>query len=81
MVLTKHFINKLRSSSLRPTRQRVKICEILFDREKTFHFSILGLAKIIKNQSNAKISLATIYNTVHALTKKGYLKEISLKLE
>ena len=78
MVLTKHFINKLRSSSLRPTRQRVKICKILFDREKTFHFSILRLAEIIKNQKNDKISLATIYNTVHALTKKGYLKEISI---
>ena len=79
MAHTKHFINKLRSSSLRPTRQRVKICEILFDREKTFHFSILRLAEIIKNQKNDKISLATIYNTVHALTKKGYLKEISIK--
>ena len=78
MAHTKHFINKLRSSSLRPTRQRVKICEILFDREKTFHFSILRLAEIIKNQKNDKISLATIYNTVHALTKKGYLKEISI---
>ncbi len=75
---TKHFINKLRSSNLRPTRQRVKICEILFDREKTFHFSILRLAEIIKYQKNDKISLATIYNTVHALTKKGYLKEISI---
>ena len=79
MAHTKHFINKLRSSSLRPTRQRVKICKILFDREKTFHFSILRLAEIIKNQKNDKISLATIYNTVHALTKKGYLKEISIK--
>ena len=78
MAHTKHFINKLRSSSLRPTRQRVKICKILFDREKTFHFSILRLAEIIKNQKNDKISLATIYNTVHALTKKGYLKEISI---
>ena len=78
MAHTKHYINKLRSSSLRPTRQRVKICEILFDREKTFHFSILRLAEIIKNQKNDKISLATIYNTVHALTKKGYLKEISI---
>ena len=76
MAHTKHFINKLRSSSLRPTRQRVKICEILFDREKTFHFSILRLAEIIKYQKKDKISLATIYNTVRALTKKGYLKEI-----
>ena len=26
-----------------------------------------------------KISLATLYNTVHAFEKKGYLKEISLR--
>ena len=27
---------------------------------------------------NEKISLATVYNTVHAFKKKGYLKEISI---
>ena len=30
------FVNKLRISGLRPTKQRIKICEILFNREKTF---------------------------------------------
>ena len=27
---------------------------------------------------NQKISLATVYNTVHAIHKKGYLKEIAI---
>ena len=72
MPFIKDFITKLRNSSLRPTRQRIKICQVLFDRDQTFHFSIGGLAKIIENQSKDKISLATIYNTVHALTKKGH---------
>tara|TARA_A100000164_G_scaffold338553_1_gene332912 strand:- start:599 stop:1021 length:423 start_codon:yes stop_codon:yes gene_type:complete len=72
------YINKLRDSGIRPTKQRIKICEILFDREKTFHFSINDLAEIIEKTSNEKIALATIYNTIHSLTKKGYLKEISL---
>ena len=72
------YTNKLRSSGMRPTRQRIKICEILFDREHTFHFSINDLAQIVKNNANEKIALATIYNTVHSLTKKGYLKEISI---
>ena len=72
------YTNKLRSSGMRPTRQRIKICEILFDREHTFHFSINDLAEIVKNNANEKIALATIYNTVHSLTKKGYLKEISI---
>ena len=29
-------------------------------------------------QLNEKISLATVYNTVHAFKNKGYLKEISI---
>ena len=73
-----NFIDKLRDAGLRPTKQRVKICEILFMREKTFHFTINDLAKKISEDFNEKISLATVYNTVHALQKKGYLKEISI---
>ena len=72
------FVNKLRISGLRPTKQRIKICEILFNREKTFHFTINDLSKMISEKLNEKISLATIYNTIHAFKKKGYLKEISI---
>ena len=72
------FIDKLRNSGLRPTRQRIKICEALFEPKKTFHFTINDLAKIMQEKLNEKISLATIYNTVHAFKKKGYLKEISI---
>jgi len=73
-----NFIEKLRNSGLRPTKQRIKICEALFDRDKTFHFSINDLAKILQEDFNEKISLATVYNTVHAFHKKGYLKDISI---
>jgi len=69
---------KLRVSGLRPTRQRLKICEVLFSPEKTFHFTINDLNKIIERKLSGKISLATVYNTVHAFKKKGYLKEISI---
>ena len=72
------FIDKLRLSGLRPTKQRLKICEVLFNREKTFHFTINDLAKSISEKLNEKISLATVYNTVHAFKDKGYLKEISI---
>ena len=72
------FTDKLRSSGLRPTKQRLKICEVLFNRDHTFHFTINDLAKNISDQLNEKISLATVYNTVHAFKKKGYLKEISI---
>ena len=73
-----NFIEKLRKTGLRPTKQRVKICEVLFNREKTFHFTINDLVKRMSEELNEKISLATVYNTVHALQKKGYLKEISI---
>ena len=70
-------INKLRSSNLRPTRQRVLIAEYLFNREKTFHFTVEKLNKILNKKENLeKISLATIYNTVSAFKKAGHLKEI-----
>ena len=70
------FIEKLRSSGLRPTKQRIEICKLLFDRQETFHFTINHLQNFLRKKSNTKISLATIYNTVHAFKKKGFLKEI-----
>ena len=72
----KMYVQKLRSSNLRPTKQRLKICQFLFNREKTFHFTVETLNKKINKNGAAKISLATIYNTVEAFTSAGYLKEI-----
>ena len=76
--LNTNLIAKLRNSGLRPTKQRIMICEILFNREKTFHFSINDLRNIVQNQYNQKISVASVYNTIHAFKKKGYLKEINI---
>ena len=78
MIKNTEFIEKLRTSGLRPTKQRLKICEVLFDRDSTFHFTIGDLVKNISDKVNEKISLATVYNTVHAFKEKGYLKEISI---
>jgi|TARA_B110000467_G_scaffold24281_1_gene21785 Fur family iron response transcriptional regulator len=76
-----NFIDKLRETGLRPTRQRVKICKLLYNRETTFHFTINDLVKKISEEVEEKISLATVYNTVHALKTKGYLKEISINTD
>ena len=78
MNLNADFVEKLRASGLRPTKQRIKICEVLFNTKKTFHFTINDLSRIIAEKTDEKISLATVYNTVHAFKKKGYLKEISI---
>ena len=70
-------VNKLRSSKLRPTKQRIKIAELLFNRPKTFHFTIEDLNKNLNKKDNSEnISLATIYNTIDAFKKAGHLKEI-----
>ena len=74
-----HYIEKLRSSGLRPTKQRLALCKVLFERKETFHFTIDNLKKKIEKSTKSKISLATVYNTVHAFKNKGYLKEISLQ--
>ena len=75
----KFYKERLKASGLRPTKQRLAICKILFDRKETFHFTIEKLKKILEKDNKKKISLATLYNTVHAFTKKSHLKEISLK--
>ena len=72
------YIEKLWNSGLSPTKQRLQICEVLFNTERTFHFTINELEQKIKDKIDNKISLATIYNTVHAFEKKGYLKQIPI---
>jgi len=75
----KYYIKRLRSSGLRPTKQRLTISKVLFDKKETFHFTIDNLKKKIEKNTKKKISLATIYNTVHAFKNNGYIKEISLQ--
>ena len=78
MSILNKYIKKLRDSGLRPTKQRIKICEVLFETDKTFHFTVNDLTKKIYSQTDKKISVATVYNTVHAFEKKGYLKQIPI---
>ena len=52
----KDISQKLRSSGLRPTKQRVQISKMLFKNKETFHFSIEDLKKIISREFKEKIS-------------------------
>ena len=72
-------LKKLRSSGLRPTKQRVEIAKFLFEREKTFHFTVESLNKLFTKKSDSKIALATIYNTVHAFKTAGHLSEVEVR--
>jgi len=72
-------LNRLRSSGLRPTKQRLEIAKYLFNRDKTFHFTVESLDKLLAKKTTTKFALATIYNTVHAFKKAGHLSEVRLK--
>jgi len=73
-----NILKKLRSSGLRPTKQRVEIARFLFDREKTLHFTVESLNKLLTKKNSMKFALATIYNSVHAFKEAGHLNELEV---
>ena len=81
MQTNKHIFDKLKFSGLRATKQRLKIANILFEKNKTFHFSISQLANLINKRYGDTVALATVYNTVHAFKNHGFLKEIAINSE
>jgi len=46
----KDLASKLRTSGLRPTKQRLKLADFLFNREKTFHFTVENLDRAINKK-------------------------------
>ena len=64
----------LRSSGLRPTRQRVSLATILFGRGNR-HISAEGLHEEAM-LARVPVSLATVYNTLHQFTGSGLLREV-----
>ena len=69
----------LRNSSLRPTKQRIMIGELLFnDTDK--HVTAESLYRQLK-ASEQKISLATVYNTLHDFCEKKLLKKVNVDAE
>ena len=72
-------LKKLRSSGLRPTKQRVEIAKFLFERDKTFHFTVESLDKLLAKKTTSRFALATIYNTVHAFKNAGHLNEVDVR--
>ncbi len=67
-------VNLLRDHDLRPTRQRVALAELLFSKGHR-HISAEALHEEAEHQS-IKVSLATIYNTLHQFTNAGLLRAV-----
>lgn len=67
-------LNRLKDAGLRPTRQRLALTKMLFENghrhvtAEQLHSEALG--------SNIRVSLATVYNTLHQFTEAGLLREI-----
>lgn len=67
-------LEQLRAAGLRPTRQRLALAKLLFeggDRHIT--------AEMLHGEALAqsiRVSLATVYNTLHQFTEAGLLREI-----
>ncbi len=65
---------RLRQAGLRPTRQRVELAGLLFQ-DCNRHVTAEGLHDEV-SKSGAKVSLATIYNTLHQFTQAGLLRHV-----
>jgi len=67
-------LEQLRSVNLRPTRQRMALAKLLFEKPHR-HMTAEMLHKEALEE-NIRVSLATIYNTLHQFTAAGLLREI-----
>ena len=67
-------IERLRGVGLRPTRQRLALARVLFDNGDR-HVTAEAL-HLEAAAAGVKISLATVYNTLHQFTNAGLLREV-----
>jgi Fur family iron response transcriptional regulator len=67
-------IDRLKTAGLRPTRQRLALAKLLFSAEdrhvtaEQLHHEALS--------ADMRVSLATVYNTLHQFTDAGMLREV-----
>ncbi len=67
-------IEQLKAAGLRPTRQRLALAKLLFDRGNR-HVT----AEMLHSEAcsaKVRVSLATVYNTLHQFTAAGLLREV-----
>ena len=65
---------RLRQHGLRPTRQRVDLAGVLF-RDCDRHVTAESLHEEVA-AAGVKVSLATVYNTLHQFTEAGLLRQV-----
>ncbi len=67
-------IERLRGVGLRPTRQRLALARLLYDGAGRHVTAEMLHSEAVA--ANIKVSLATIYNTLHQFTRAGILREV-----
>lgn len=70
-------IERIKVAGLRPTRQRLALARLLFcsgDRHVTAEH-----LHVEAREANVRVSLATVYNTLHQFTTAGLLREVVVK--
>jgi Fur family iron response transcriptional regulator len=66
--------HRLRAAGLRPTRQRLELAGLLFH-DGDRHLTAENLHAEAQD-SGIKVSLATVYNTLHQFTGAGLLRQV-----
>ena len=69
-----HALERLQTAGLRPTKQRLALAKLLFDKGDR-HVTAEQL-HAEAGDSRVVVSLATIYNTLHQFTRSGLLREV-----
>ncbi len=76
---TKHSINRslnwVSRAGLRPTKQRIKLAQILIGDGENKHITAEGLFDLVK-KSDVSVSLATVYNALKAFCDAGLINEV-----
>ena len=67
-------LGQLRTAGLRPTRQRLALAKLLF--EQGARHVTAEMLHAEAQESSVRVSLATVYNTLHQFTEAGLLREI-----
>ncbi|MFD2238786.1 iron response transcriptional regulator IrrA [Aureimonas populi] len=68
---------RLRNAGLRPTRQRVALCNLIFGAGER-HLSAEELHEEA-HKAGEPVSLATVYNTLHQFTDVGLVRPLSVE--
>lgn len=67
-------IERLKQAGMRPTRQRLALARLLFG-ERDRHLTAEQLHGEAL-EADVRVSLATVYNTLHQFTRAGLLREV-----